>query len=370
MIPEDLVDSVNRIHADAGLKQKVLSGRPAVGKRQSLFSPLLKCAAGIAVMAVVVLGATIIPQILKPVGTVANSSKTQGGSASVPLAQAGVINGFFQDGAIQNILVLGVDEPQAGGRSDSILLVSIDKRHSKLKITSFLRDMYVEIPGYEKNKLSAAYQLGKAPLTVKTIEKNFGIAIDNYVTVDFNAFVKSIDRLGGVKLKITAEEARLINANSGESAGKRLAAGTGTLTGKQALYYSRIRALDSDAGRSERQRKVLASIMNQLQLNQILSSKISLMSSIVNDVFPLITTNMDKNAVLALANDSLTYLNYPVSQSCIPAEGAYKEQTVTIGGFGNCVLVPDLEKNRQIVAKFIYEDEYSKANSDINVIVD
>jgi len=342
MKQEDLVNAVNKIHASADLKAKAISGEPASHKKNPVYTPLFKGAACFAAVAVIALGVLTVPHILKPVVAVAPASQN---NSTVSTA-----NDLYHDDQIQNILVLGIDkqDDKDTGRSDSMLMVSVDKRHNELKVTSFLRDMYVKIPGCQDNRLNFSYSYGGAPLTVKTIENNFGVDIDNYVTVDYSAFVKIIDQLGGVSITITNAEAKLINQNSGEPANKRIAVGTALLTGKQALYYSRIRYIDSDFARTERQRKVVTGIVNKLK-----TANVSTILNLTNDVFPLVTTNMNKDTILALVQNAPTTMSYPVSQSRLPADSTYKEQVIR----EMSVLVPDIEANKQILAKFIYEKD-------------
>ena len=118
------------------------------------------------------------------------------------LGDAYMVDGLYHDDMVTNILLLGVDDygSETVGRADSMLMVSLDRRHKKLKLTSFMRDTYVSIPGYNYYKLNTGYYLGAlesinnggsgngAPLLVKTIEKNFGCDIDRYVIVDYAAF--------------------------------------------------------------------------------------------------------------------------------------------------------------------------------------
>jgi LCP family protein required for cell wall assembly len=347
MKQEDFVNAVNQIHASAALKAKAISGEPASHRRNPAYTPLFKGVACLAAVTVIALGVLVVPRVLKPVVSVAPAAQ----SSSVSFAsQAGTVNGLYHDAAIQNILVLGIDQQddKDTGRSDSMLMISVDKRHNKLKVTSFLRDMYVKIPDCKDDRLNAAYAIGKAPLTVKTIESNFGVAVDNYVTVNYSAFDKIVDRLGGVTLTVTGDEARLVNRYSGESAGKKITEGNVLLTGKQALYYSRIRYLDSDFGRTERQRKMVSAIVEKLK-----SSNISTITGILDDVLPSITTNMTKDALVGLIKDSPTLLRYPVLKSRLPADGAYQEKVIT----EMSVLVPDIETNKQILTKFIYEND-------------
>ena len=268
-------------------------------------------------------------------------------------AAAGLVDGLYHDGEVKNILLLGTDDYQKNdvGRSDSMMLVSVDSRHKKLKVTSFLRDTYVAIPGYGSNKLNAAYSLpgGKdkgARKVVSTIEANFGTGIDDFVIVDFSAFPKIIDRLGGVEITLTKGEASLVNAYSGDR--KKVKAGENNLTGLQARYYSRIRAIGNDYERTLRQRKVFASIVSKLK-----TSNIAQLNAILADTLPLVTTDMTKDEVVSLAAGALTYLNYPVSQQQMPADGEYEEKNLSVGD----ALVPDLDKCRQTLAAFLYENE-------------
>lgn len=345
MEQEDLVRAVNKIHASAELRAKAISGQPAPHRRKPAYAPLFKGAACLAAVAVIAVGIFAVPKILKPV--VAVTPASQGSSTAGTDSKANVTNGLYQDSEIQNILVLGLDGQKGETtRSDSMMILSIDKRHSKLKVTSLLRDMYIKIPGNEDNRLNAAYSLGGAPLAVKTVENNFGFRIDNYVTVDYGAFEKIIDRVGGVTIGVTEPEVKLINRYSGESADKKVTAGNVVLTGKQALYYSRIRVIDTDFGRTERQRKVVISILNKLK-----SSDAATVLSVVTDIFPSVKTDMKKDDAFGLAKDSLTFLKYPVLQSRLPADGTYKEETVREMD----VLVPDMQANKQAAMKFIYD---------------
>ena len=300
-------------------------------------------------------------QLLNEINFVSpGTGESAGGTSSLPEgpvssedAKAGIVGGLYHDDAVKNILLLGTDDYQKNdvGRSDSMMLVSIDSRHKKLKVTSFLRDSYVAIPGYGSNKLNAAYSLpcGKekgASKVVSTIEANFHVDIDNFVIVDFSAFPKIIDRLGGVTVTITKGEARLVNQYSGDS--KRVQAGVNNMTGLQARYYSRIRAIGDDFERTQRQRKVFSSLVNKLKTSNLLQ-----INGILADTMHLVSTNMTKDDVVSLAASSLTYLNYPVSQLQMPGDQEYESKVLNVG---DC-LVPDLDKCRQSLATFLYESD-------------
>jgi LCP family protein required for cell wall assembly len=273
-------------------------------------------------------------------------------------AKSGILGGLYHDDAITNILLLGVDDYQKNdiGRSDSMMLVSVDTRHKKLKLTSFMRDMYVAIPGHGNNRINVAYSAGGggpagAKLLVKTIEANFGTDIDRYVIISNSAFNSIIDKLGGVTITLTDGEAKLINQYSGDRR-RNLKEGTFNLSGLQAHYYSRIRAIGDDFARTERQRKVFASIVDKFK-----SANIGTIYGALYDILPLVTTNMTKNEIISMAGNSLTYLNFPISQERIPANNEYESRTVMMGGVGADVLVPDLDKSSERVASFIYESD-------------
>lgn len=119
---------------------------------------------------------------------------------------------FTEDPNYYNVLLIGCDKSDGTSqRSDSMILVTIDKEHQKIKMTSFMRDLWVSIPGYDDGRLNAAYSYGGAELLLKTIYENFGVSINDYVMVDFEMFEKLIDGLGGVSVDITEDEADFIN---------------------------------------------------------------------------------------------------------------------------------------------------------------
>lgn len=268
-----------------------------------------------------------------------------------------VVNGLYHDDKILNVLLMGVDDYQANdkGRSDSMLMVSLDRRHEKLKMTSFMRDMYVSIPGHQANKLTVAYSIGGPALTVQTIENGFGVDIDRYVLISNDSFNKIIDRLGGVTVEISSAEARLINTYSGESSSKRLTGGLQHMTGRQAHYYSRIRDIGNDYERTQRQRKVLQAIIDEFK-----TSDLGTINGILYDVLPLVTTNMTKNEILSLATNSLTYLNYPTSQNRIPVDGTFDDQSIP--GVGSSLVV-NFQKNHEKLVEFIYEENLGSSDS-------
>ncbi len=297
----------------------------------------------------------------------------QGNESAPASGEPGLVGGLYHDEAVTNILLLGSDDYQKNdsGRSDSMMLVSVDTRHKKLKVTSFMRDLYVAIPGIGSNRLNAAYSLAGsgadgAKKVVSTIEANFGVDLDRFVIINYKAFPQIIDRVGGVTITLTDRkdkygrtEADLINRYSGDK--KRVRPGENVLSGKQALYYARIRDIGDDQERTLRQRKVFQSLVEKMK-----KSNLPEIYSVLSDTLNLVTTNMTKNEVLSMAANSLTYLNYPVSSYRVPADGEYQPEEIILGHDTkpSSVLVPDLDLSRKSLIGFIYENGLTSGASE------
>lgn len=257
---------------------------------------------------------------------------------------------------LKNILLIGVDaregEDAEKTRSDTMMLVTIDTRNNQIKLTSFLRDMYLEIPGYREDKLNAAQSRGGTQLLVDTLEYNFKIRIDNYMFVSFEMFTTIIDKLGGVDVEITEKEAKYINSkdhmsrDDGFAFPEPLSGGMQHFTGAQALWYSRIRYLDSDFMRTARQRKVISALVRKATQQSLAE-----LFELVGEVMPLVRTDLTEDEIMNLGLHALSYLQYDIVQQQIPAQDAYKSGTRR----SQSVLLPDMEKNRSVLKTFVFE---------------
>ncbi len=257
---------------------------------------------------------------------------------------------------VKNILLIGVDaregEEAEKTRSDTMMLVTIDTRNKQIKLTSFLRDMYLEIPGYREDKLNAAQSHGGTQLLVDTLEYNFKVDIDNYMLVSFDMFTAIIDELGGVNVEITDKEAKYINSkdhmsrDDGFAFPEELSGGMQHFTGAQALWYSRIRYLDSDFMRTQRQRKVITAIVKEA----VGQSPFALLD-MVEKVMPMVKTDLTEDEMMDLGLHALTYLKYDIVQMQVPLSDAYKSATRR----GQSVLLPDMDKNRTAFKQFVFE---------------
>ena len=246
---------------------------------------------------------------------------------------------------IVNILLVGQDarEGQGTQRSDSMILMTFNKSTGAVTLTSFMRDQYVQIPGYGATKLCHAYQYGGMSLLNQTLFNHFGVEVDGNVEVNFGGFSEIVDLLGGVDIKLTSQEAKKLN----EQGGWNLTAGMNHLTGDQALRYSRLRAIDSDFKRTERQREVLLSLIEAYK-NRPLTEMLSLMDKIL----PLITTNIPKEQIRSYVIDLFPMLaGGKVGSVRIPVSGTYVPGNIMVaeGYLASCLYNIDFAANRKVL---------------------
>ena len=254
------------------------------------------------------------------------------------VAQPGQAALIGQEDQIVNILLVGQDRRPGEGRarSDSMILCSFNKSKGTIQMISFLRDLYVPIPGgYMDNRLNAAYAMGGFALLDDTLETDFGIRIDANVEVDFSGFTKVVDILGGVDINLTQEEADWMNMGTY----KGFVAGLNHMDGEAALNYSRIRYLDSDFYRTGRQRNVLMAMLDSVRNIDLTSAK-----ALVDELFPLVTTDMTNAQILSYLTTLLPMLpGAEVSSSRVPSDDGFYYASIR----GMSVVVPDMELARQ-----------------------
>ena len=248
-------------------------------------------------------------------------------------------------GYVKNVLLLGIDDNgESGSRSDTIMIASVDTRSGTVKLCSILRDNYVAIPGHDNNRINAAYAFGGPELTLQTIEANFRVHIDDYVSVDMDAMRQIVDAIGGVTITITEAEARQINRYSW-SQNPDVSAGEMLLDGKQAVCYAQIRKIDSDFGRTNRQRVLISAIVAKCK-----TLSIGDLTGLIKTVSPYLTTNMSSAEIATLGLKILPALGGEFGQMSIPADGTYSSKQIR----GMDVLVSDLEENTLLLHEFLY----------------
>ncbi|MBO5316919.1 MAG: LCP family protein [Oscillospiraceae bacterium] len=252
-----------------------------------------------------------------------------------------------------NILLIGQDRRQGEGRSrsDAMILCTINKKEKTLTLSSFMRDMYVQIPGHKDNRINASYAMGGMKLLDECLNKNFGVTIDGNIEVDFFGFMKAIDLVGGVEIELTSSEASYLNKHGNwdveDNARKwNLKKGVNTLNGSQAVAYSRIRKIgNGDFGRTNRHRIVLNALLEKAK-----TMSITKLNALLLEVLPLLTTDLSNAQIMGFTLELFPILSdLTVNTQQIPADGTYKMTNIR----GMSVILPDLEKNTKILEQIM-----------------
>ena len=286
--------------------------------------------------------------------------------------ELGISEETKSEAGITNIALFGVDARDYdggtfAGRSDAIMVMSIDNVHHKVKLTSIMRDVRVYMgdgspydSGYDE--LNHAYMYGGPEQAIRTINQNFGLDIQDYVTVNFTSMAKIVDAFGGVNIDLTEEEVEQVNINmqdlavnspeslSGDiSTYAPLSAGEGVLlNGDEAVAYGRIRAIGDDNGRVERQQEVLSALLSK-------ASSISKLEypSIIQQLAPLCETSLTFDKMIGLAQIALT--GFDIERLSIPSDvEGYASDYCEGGGW---MWTYDTDVAAQHIHEFIYEDE-------------
>lgn len=261
-------------------------------------------------------------------------------------------------GEMRHILLLGIDARpgEKTGRSDTMVIITLDAENNVIKLTSLMRDLYVEIPGRKNNRLNAAYVFGGPDLLLRTIEANFGVHIENYVAVNFSMLANLIDQIGGIEITVESdyykdrinavikEDNKVLGISTND--GLLQQSGTQVLTGKQAQAYARYRygTKDGDFGRTERQREVLLKIFRKL------SDKSGLeLGALAMANMDKVYTNLTLDDILALIPAMVSMKDATIEQLRIPVDGGYSNQTIS----GMAVLVPDRTKTKRAISDFL-----------------
>ena len=232
---------------------------------------------------------------------------------------------------VSNILLIGIDSRNFDnvGRSDAMMILTIDDKNKSIKLTSLVRDTLVNIPGHGYEKLTHAYAYGGAKLLLDTIEQNFKISIKDYAAVNFNSFIDLVDVLGGVEVNVKEKEIDHLNdviVNSFNTSNKEAeepqfirSDGKQLLNGYQALAYARIRKVDSIYERDTRQREVLKSIADKL-----VELPITNYPKVIKKILPYVDVNISMSKLINLAITSKEIYNYELKQMEFPLED-YRE---------------------------------------------
>lgn len=260
------------------------------------------------------------------------------------------------EGTIRNIALFGIDADEGGiGRSDAIIIATLDTEHKKLKITSIMRDSYVDIEGYGKDKINHVYAYGGAELAMNTLNKNFDLNIEDFATVDFSSLPKIIDQLGGIDLNIDSEEMEFINGYIGDinnvngtDASQITKPGIHHVNGTQAMAYCRIRYTSGDDyKRTERQREVLSQLFNKIMEMPVIEYP-----ELLSELLPMVKTSLSSGEILELGNEVLKIGNNNIEEERFPIDG-YCQGDYIDGVF---YLTFDEETTINQMHEYIFED--------------
>lgn len=251
------------------------------------------------------------------------------------------------EGSITNILLIGQDRrPEESGRtrSDAMIIVSMNRNTGKVTLVSIMRDTYVQIDGHQDNRINTAYRFGGAKLLCDTIEKNFGVHIDGTVGVDFSGFIDVIDAVGGVDIDVTEEEAWYMNLSQ-----DGIRVGMNTLSGEEALCYSRLRHLEGgDRMRTQRQRNVILSLIDRFK-----NCSIGELNGLIDTVLPYVSTDLSNLEIMECALTALKMDLGDIRSHSIPIPGMYKAARIR----GMAVYVPDLDKTKDALESIFNGEE-------------
>lgn len=278
-----------------------------------------------------------------------------------------VTNASMHSPHVRNILLIGSDTRSADehGRTDSMILLSINSETKEIVMTSFMRDMYVNIRGLTTDgegidtwgKMNAAYVYGGAELLMDTIEYNFDIQVDDYVYIDFYSFVDIVDAIGGITVKITDEEAEGMKApmaeqnkimNKEKGSDYLTHGGKLNLNGNQALAYARLRYVgNADFERTSRQREVISKIIEKVKSGGPL-----MMLDFAGTAAESLRSNMSQWELFTLSYKVLFSMKYKIVSVRIPDDDSFYYDTTNDG---QSVLGVDFDKCRELLEKKIYD---------------
>ena len=242
---------------------------------------------------------------------------------------------------ITNIALFGIDANSGNvGRSDSIMILTLDPTTESIKLASIMRDSYVNIPDYGMDKINHAFSFGDSVLALKTLNYNFELNVDKFMSVNFTNMPTIIDKLGGITINITDEEISHIPGIA--------ASGPQLLDGKQVLAYTRIRyAFGDDFQRTSRHRTVLEAIYNKVK-----DTNITEVPSLIDKFLPLVQTNIPSSEMIKLGTTFLSFQNKNFIETRFPRDGHWEHKTID----GIYYLGYDLEVAKKQMQEFIYSD--------------
>jgi polyisoprenyl-teichoic acid--peptidoglycan teichoic acid transferase len=277
------------------------------------------------------------------------SSSTAGPTRDVPHADE-----------ILNVLLLGTDTREPGaarGNADTMIVLTLDRKHGSLKMMSIMRDLYVAIPGHGNDKINEAYALGGPELAIRTVNENFGLDIAHYAVIDFRGAESLVDLAGGIEIDVKEIELPWLNKNVREEnrlfpdtpqVAELTAAGTQLLNGRQAVGYARVRKSDSDFQRTVRQRTVIRALLGRFAAADVFKK-----TQIVQKGLSYVSTDLTPSQITTLSLEVIPLLGATVKEMRLPTDGDY-----WVHRTGSWFMVPDLNAIVPKVQEFIWEQTF------------
>ena len=258
---------------------------------------------------------------------------------------------LFSDKNIVNILLLGTDMKIPGtndpGRCDCTMICSLNKATGEVKLVGFERAIGVPIPGYEDELLTYAYQYGAGPFMVETIEKCFKVDLAGYVHVGFESFPQVINAIGGIDVELNQSEIYNLSVTYQYSPDlHEMSPGMNHLEGEVAYGYCRLRDSDDDWARQGRTREAVQAMVNKLKTLSITD-----LNKLMNEVLPLIETDLTNAQLTSLMMSAPKFVNATVTQLMEPAKDkTWSYQT----GRGAFMIGCDFKECAAEIQEFIY----------------
>jgi len=259
---------------------------------------------------------------------------------------------------IVNIAILGVDETKTDvGRSDALMIATFDPVHKKLKITSIMRDTYADIPDYGKDKINHAHAYGGPQLSIKTLNQNFGLNIEDYVKINFKELKKLVDAIGGIDMELSDEEIVEVDkyivrvsskSNTPAKALVKNESGKVHMDGFQTLGYCRIRSTaNGDFDRTERHRKIMTEMFNKIS-----KAGTAELASMATKLLPYVETSLSNKEIINLAANVLNLGTKNIEQERFPRD-EYTQNSKIDGVFYLCY---DEDYTEEQIHEYIFND--------------
>lgn len=252
-------------------------------------------------------------------------------------------------GNVVNILLMGTDvrpDEDGRGRSDTMILMSYDREKQDVRLTSFMRDIWISIPNHSWNRINAAYAFGNVGMSINTINENFKLDIQDYIVIDFEGFKRIVDEIGGIEVRLTKLEAAMINSHGYQPKLPEMDS-VQLLNGAQTLSHSRNRSTgDGDFGRTRRQRDVMMAFFSKVR-SDVDPIRFS---SILADSLDYVRTNISPDKLFSLGMEIIRAGNLSVDQERVPFDKTWKYAREG----KRSVLSIDLDRNTELLHDYLY----------------